>query len=97
LTAGSQRSCSRHVEEDNPSRTDAELMGLLDDPSGWMVWAGDASAAPRGSLREALSQAFDLSEDGFAITHIAKVPDDVIVISLTQIRRLWQALGLLDS
>jgi hypothetical protein len=51
-------------------------------------------ARPRESC---LGQAFDLSEDGFAITHIAKVPDNVIVISLTQIRRLWQALGLLDS
>jgi hypothetical protein len=97
LTAGSQRSCNRHVHDNNPSRTDAELMGLLDDPRGWMVRAGAELAVPQGSLRGALRQAFDLSAAGRAITHIVKLPDAAIVISATQMRRLWQALGLLDS
>jgi hypothetical protein len=84
------------VEEDNPSRTDAEPMGLLDKPTGWMVRARAELAVPQESLRGALRQAFELSAAGRAITHIVKLPDDVIVISATQIRRLWQALGLMD-
>jgi hypothetical protein len=85
------------MQDDNPRRTDAELMGMLDEPGGWMVQAGASPAVPQGSLREALRQAFDLSAAGHVITHIGKLPDDAIRISETQMRRLWQGIGLLNN
>jgi hypothetical protein len=85
------------MENDNPRRTDAELLGMLDEPGGWMVWAGAAAAVPQGSLREALRQALDLSASGLSVMHIVKLPNDAIFVSATQIRRLWQALGLLSN
>ena len=85
------------MDDENPRKTDAELLGMLDEPGGWMVQAGVAPAVPQGSLREALRQAFDLSAAGHAITQVVMLPDDAIVISTTQIHRLWEALGLLSN
>ena len=70
-------------------------MGLLDEPGGWLVQAGTAPAVPQGSLREALRQALDVSAAGQEVVHIVKLPNDAIFVSASQIRRLWQALGLL--
>ena len=61
-----------------------------------MVRAGTAPATPQGNLRAALFQAFDLSADGVPVTHIVILPDDTIVVSASQIRRLWRRLELLD-
>jgi hypothetical protein len=85
------------MDEDNPHQTDAELLGLLNEQGGWMARAGAAPAVPRGSLREALRQAFNLLAAGLAITHIVKLPDDAIEISAPQIRRLWQWIGRLNN
>jgi hypothetical protein len=85
------------MDEDNPSKTDAELVDMLDELSGWMVRAGVAAAVPQGNLRAALIQAFHLSRSGSAITNIVKLPEDAIVVSATQIGRLWWRLGLLDN
>jgi hypothetical protein len=87
---------NEQMEVEAQTRTDAQLVDMLEEPGGWMVRAGASPATPQGNLRGALFQAFDLSADGVPITHIVKLPDDAIVISATQIRRLWRRLGLLD-
>jgi hypothetical protein len=85
------------VQGDNPRKTDAELLSMLDEPSGWLVRIGATPMVPQGSLREALRQALDVSGAGHEVMHIVKVPNDAIFVSSSQIRRLWQALGLLNS
>jgi hypothetical protein len=84
------------MEAEAQTRTDAQLVDMLEEPGGWMVRAGTAPATPQGNLRAALLQAFDLSADGVPVTHIVKLPDDAIVVSASQIRRLWRRLELLD-
>jgi hypothetical protein len=88
---------NRAMNDDNPRKTDAELLGMLDEPGGWMVRARAAPAVPQGSLREALRQALDLSASGFSVMHIVKLPNDAIFLSATQVRRLWEALGMLTN
>jgi hypothetical protein len=85
------------MNDDNPRKTDAELLGMPDEPGGWMVWVGAAPAVPQGSLRQALRQALDLSASGPSVMHIVKLPNDAIFVSATQTQRLWQALGLLSN
>jgi len=46
------------------------------------------------SLREALRHARDLFGSGFSVMHIVKLPNDAIFVSSTQVRRLWEALGM---
>jgi len=61
----------------------------------WIVRAGPQPAAPRVSLREALEQARALSAQGLAITHLERVPNE-IVIGAVQVFRLWQKLGMIN-
>jgi hypothetical protein len=84
----------RVMNDDNPRKADAELLGMLDEAGGWMVRAGATPAVPQGSLREALRQARDLSASGFSVMHIVKLPNDAIFVSATQVCRLWKALGM---
>ena len=91
------RPFNAQMEAEAHTRTDAQLVDMLEEPGGWMVRAGTAPATPQGNLRAALFQAFDLSADGVPITHIVKLPDDAIMVSASQICRLWQRLGLLNS
>jgi hypothetical protein len=44
-----------------------------------------------------LRQALDLSASGFSVMHIVKLPNDAIFLSATQVRRLWEALGMLTN
>jgi hypothetical protein len=91
------RPFNAQMEAEAQTRTDAQLVDMLEEPGGWMVRAGASPATPQGTLRAALFQAFDLSADGVPITQIVKLPDDAIMVSASQIRRLWQRLGLLNS
>ena len=92
--APSSNSC---MADENHSRTDAELAGLLDEPGGWMVQAEASAAIPQGRLRAALFQAFNLSSAGFRVTQIVKLPDNAIALDAMQIHRLWWRVGLLDQ
>jgi hypothetical protein len=33
------------MDADNPRKTDAELLGMLDEPGGWMVRAADSGGS----------------------------------------------------
>jgi hypothetical protein len=74
-------------------KSDDDLIGLLES-GPWTVRAGPQPAASRPSLRDALQQARDLSARGIAITHLARGPDESIVIGAVQVCRLWQRLGM---
>ena len=75
-------------------RSDEDLMGLLES-GPWIVRAGPQPSASRVSLREALEQARALSAQGLAITHLERVPNE-IVIGAVQVFRLWQKLGMIN-
>jgi len=74
-------------------KSDEDLIGLLDS-GPWTVRAGPQPAACRASLRDALQRARDLSAQGIAITHLARDPDESIVVGAVQVCRLWQRLGM---
>ena len=76
-------------------KSDEDLIGLLDS-GPWTVRAGPQPAACRASLRDALQQARDLSVEGIAITHLARDPDESIVVGAVQVCRLWQRLGMVS-
>ena len=85
------------MADENHSRTDAELAGMLDEPGGWMVRAEASAAIPQTQLRAALFQAFELSAAGLRVTQIVKAPDDAVALDVMQIHRLWWRLGLLGG
>ena len=78
---------------EHSAKSDEDLIGLLDS-GPWTVRAGPQPAACRASLRDALQQARDLSAQGIAITHLARDPDESIVVGAVQVCRLWQRLGM---
>ncbi|HTJ58521.1 MAG TPA: hypothetical protein VL418_13250 [Devosiaceae bacterium] len=80
--------------EDQLLRSDDDLIGLLES-GPWIVRAGPQPAASRVSLREALEQARALSAQGLAITHLERMPNE-IVIGAVQVFRLWQKLGMIS-
>jgi hypothetical protein len=82
------------MTEERSLKSDDDLIGLLES-GPWIVRAGPQSAASRVSLREALQQARALSAQGLAITHLERVPDE-IVIGAVQVFRLWQKLGMIS-
>ncbi len=82
------------MTEERALRSDEDLMGLLES-GPWIVRAGPQPAASRVSLREALQQARALSAQGLAITHLERVPNE-IVIGAVQVFRLWQKLGMIN-
>ena len=75
-------------------KSDEDLIGLLDS-GPWTVRSGPQPAACRASLRDALQQARDLSAEGIAITHLARDPDESIVVGAVQVCRLWRRLGMI--
>jgi hypothetical protein len=85
------------MADENHSRTDAELAGMLDEPGGWTVRAEASAAIPQAQLRAALFQAFELSAAGLRVTQIVKAPDDAVALDVMQIHRLWWRLGLLGG
>jgi len=82
------------MTEERSLKSDDDLIGLLES-GPWIVRAGPQPAASRVSLREALQQARALSAQGLAITHLERVPDE-IVIGAVQVFRLWQKLGMIS-
>ena len=56
------------MQDDNPRKTDVELLSMLDEPSGWLVRIGAKLMVPQGNLREALPQALDVSAAGREVT-----------------------------
>jgi hypothetical protein len=82
------------MTEERSLKSDDDLIGLLES-GPWIVRAGPQPAASRVSLREALQQARALSAQGLAITHLERVPDE-IVIGAVQVFRLWQKLGMIN-
>jgi hypothetical protein len=82
------------MTEERSLKSDDDLMGLLES-GPWIVRAGPQPAASQASLREALQQARALSAQGLAITHLERVPDE-IVIGAVQVFRLWQKLGMIN-
>jgi hypothetical protein len=75
-------------------RSDDDLIELLESRP-WIVRAGPQPAASQVSLREALEKARALSAQGLAITHLERVPNE-IVVGAVQIFRLWQKLGMIN-
>ena len=73
---------------DEASEMRRNLVGVV------RVRAGEAPAVAQRSLREALRHARDLFGSGFSVMHIVKLPNDAIFVSSTQVRRLWEALGM---
>jgi len=82
------------MTEERSLKSDDDLIGLLES-GPWIVRAGPQPAASRVSLREALQQARALSAQGLAITHLERVPGE-IVIGAVQVFRLWQKLGMIN-
>jgi hypothetical protein len=73
-------------------KSDDDLIGLLES-GPWIVRAGPEPAASQ--VREALKQARALSARGLAITHLERVPGE-IVVGAVQVFRLWQRLGMIS-
>ena len=78
-------------------KADAELAGILDQPGTWMVKAEAATAVPEPSLHDALFQAFKMTSEGLRVTHIVQLPNNTVVLDVTQIHRLWWRVGLLGN
>jgi hypothetical protein len=85
---------AQSMTKERSLRSDDDLIGLLES-GPWIVRAGPQPAASQVSLREALAQARALSAQGLAITHLERVPGE-IVIGAVQVFRLWQKLGMVD-
>jgi len=101
-TAGSidyslSRISNKPMRVERQQKADAELAGILDQPGTWMVKAEAATAVPEPSLHDALFQAFKMASDGLRVTHIVQLPDNTVVLDVTQIHRLWWRVGLLGN
>ncbi len=97
MDGGLAPSSNSSMADEVHSRTDAELVGMLDEPAGWMVQADAAAALPQTHLRAALFQAFELTAAGLRVKQIVKAPDDQVALGVMQIHRLWWRLGLLGG
>ncbi len=84
---------------ESKSLSDGELLKLLDDSNGvWVVRTGlHGPVGTRSStLREALTQAHELSNKSISPLSIVRLGDD-IRISNDQIFELWKQIGLIRS
>lgn len=86
---------AQSMTKERALRSDDDLIGLLES-GPWIVRAGPQPGASQVSLREALRQARLLSAQGLAITHLERIPGE-IVVGAVQVFRLWQKLGMISS
>lgn len=82
---------------DRQQKADAELAGILDQPGTWMVRAEAVAGVPEPSLHDALFEAFKMTSEGLRITHIVQLPNEAVVLDVSQIHRLWWRVGLLGN
>jgi hypothetical protein len=62
----------------------------------WLIRGGPLGVfgAPCATLREALTRAYQISSQGNSPGPIVQMPDDAVIISIEQVCRLWQRIGL---
>ncbi len=73
-------------------RPDEQLVGMLDDPTEWLIHCVGLQAVSAYSLREALVEGRRIASTAHVIQRI-RLPSGAIAIEAEQIARLWSRCG----